>query len=664
MKKFVKVSVVALSILVSSLGLSYYHNANVSEVYAVESTTTTEAETVDLSAKARVYTADELSADYTTSSTITLANNATKSSNSSVKVSGNTVTITESGTYVLSGTLTNGQVIVDVEDDAKVQLVLNGVTITNETASPIFVKSAKDYAMITLAEGTTNPLTDGDTYTAPATEADEELDATIYSKDDLVINGTGTLTVNANYNDAIKSNDDLHIVSGVYNVTSKNDAFYGKDAITIDGGTFNVKTSEGAEAAVMQTNEMGGGMGHGMMPTDSTGTTTTTGMTLPEMPEGMTPPDFANGQMPTLSEGMTPPTGEMPQGGGMRGNANNTQVDATASVSVTNKDTQKASNTTTTTGTTTTTEATTEESTESNKGFKSKGEIVINDGTFTMDTYDDSFNANTFLEINDGTFDIKSGNDGIKADYILSINGGDINISYCYEGIESQELNFNGGNITILATDDGINASRADGTESMMNPNGSTTEPGEGDPIINFNGSNVNVYGKGDSVDSNGGITVNDGNLVVQGVNNGGDLALDCDMALKINGGNLLVVGGVATVSTASTQNVVSTNVTTSIATGDTVKVTDASGNVLFQTVAKLNATAVTFSSSGIKKGATYTVTSGTASNKTTVTTDSSSTVTNKATGGMQGQGGNRGQMGNKTGTTTATTATTSTTTK
>lgn len=148
-----------------------------------------------------------------------------------------TVTIDRGGVYVLSGTY-SGQIIVDVEKTEKVQLVLNGVQITGPAnAAAIYVKSA-DKVAITLPGGTTNTIND----TADGS-GETETNACIYSKDDLSINGLGSLTVTANYNNGIYSKNDLKFVSGNITVTAKNNAIKGKGSVLVNSGVINV-TSE------------------------------------------------------------------------------------------------------------------------------------------------------------------------------------------------------------------------------------------------------------------------------------------------------------------------------------------------------------------------------------------------------------------------------------
>lgn len=149
-------------------------------------------------------------------------------------VDGTTVTITEKGTYIVSGTLADGQIVVDLTADQNVQLVLDNADITCSDGSAIVVWNAKNL-YLTLAEGSSNTVTDG------AMHADEdEANAAIYSKSDLILNGTGSLTVNANYKDGITSKDDLQIIEGTITVNAVDDAIIGKDSISVKDGTINL----------------------------------------------------------------------------------------------------------------------------------------------------------------------------------------------------------------------------------------------------------------------------------------------------------------------------------------------------------------------------------------------------------------------------------------
>ena len=165
---------------------------------------------------------------------ITLNGSSVSCSSSSVAINGSEISISSGGSYVINGTLDDGRIIVDA-DNAKVHLILNGVSIHSETNAAIYVKSA-DKTTITLADGTDNTLSDSSNYTYDDTDK-EEPDAVLFSKDDLSINGNGSLNIEASFNNGITCKNDLKIISGTINVTAKNNAIKGKDSLSITGGT-------------------------------------------------------------------------------------------------------------------------------------------------------------------------------------------------------------------------------------------------------------------------------------------------------------------------------------------------------------------------------------------------------------------------------------------
>lgn len=179
---------------------------------------------------------------------ITLADNASSAetyaheSASGVSISGNDVTITQAGTYVLKGSLTDGCVFVNIDKEEKCQLVLNGASISNSDGPCVYVMAANK-TFITLADGTQNTLVDGADYVL---DEEEEPTATIFSKDDLTLNGTGALNITGNYRHAVRSKDDLVITGGTYVISAVEDALNGKDCLKICGGTFDITCGEDA----------------------------------------------------------------------------------------------------------------------------------------------------------------------------------------------------------------------------------------------------------------------------------------------------------------------------------------------------------------------------------------------------------------------------------
>ena len=206
----------------------------------------------------------DTSYDESTASKIELAGSSANVSGDGVTVSGSTVTITKSGTYVISGQSDGVQIKVEADKSADVHLVLKGVTMTNTNAA-ISATSA-GHVYLTLAEGTTNSLSDS------SSNSDEKADAALFSKVDLTINGKGTLNVEGKKNNGIKANDTLHISGGTYNITAVGDAFNVNDELNItgtagddgihasgdlviDSGTYTVKNStEGLEGKSITIN--------------------------------------------------------------------------------------------------------------------------------------------------------------------------------------------------------------------------------------------------------------------------------------------------------------------------------------------------------------------------------------------------------------------------
>lgn len=157
------------------------------------------------------------------------------------KVDGNVLKIKEAGVYELSGTLSNGQIVVNAGEESTVCLILNGVNVHNENQSALVCKKTGK-VIVTLAAGTENVFSDGTGYMFEDEET--EPDATIFSKVDLIINGSGALTVNAAYKDAIKCKDALYMDGGVYRITAREDGIVGKDLLYVKSGDFTV-TCEG-----------------------------------------------------------------------------------------------------------------------------------------------------------------------------------------------------------------------------------------------------------------------------------------------------------------------------------------------------------------------------------------------------------------------------------
>lgn len=199
----------------------------------------------------------------------TMANNTTDDTNAvsismegdtivanadNVNISDSVVTITEGGTYILSGTLNDGNVIVDAGSEEEVQLIFHGVSINSGTFAPVYIRQA-DKVIITLEEGTDNVLTNGGTY---AQIDDNNVDAVIFSKDDLSFEGTGSLRISSSTEHGIVGKDDITITDGTIEIHTPDTAIRAKDNISVSGGTFELVTeSDGLHAENNEDDSLG-----------------------------------------------------------------------------------------------------------------------------------------------------------------------------------------------------------------------------------------------------------------------------------------------------------------------------------------------------------------------------------------------------------------------
>lgn len=357
--------------------------------------------------------------DDSSASHITLGSQISSDS-SSVEISGSTVTITKAGTYVISGNVTEGNIIVNTTDKGTVRLILNNASISNTTTAPIKVLDAKK-VILTLADNTTNTITD-----SSRLSTEEDYSAAIYSKEDLIINGNGTLNVNAGYRNGIKSTDDCIIVSGTLNITSTEDGIIGKDLCGIVAGDININAGSDGVKSTYDTD-------------------TTKGNVIIE---------GGNITIKASNDGIQAENILVINDGTINIKTNNGAADTTQT-HIDNMDMGRGgfgfnNNKTTTT---------TDDTSESRKGIKAGNMLIINDGDITIDSDDDSVHCNSVIYIYGGTINAATGDDGVHADDLLTVNGGTINITQCYEGLEADDIVINDGDISVVSSDDGINSS-------------------------------------------------------------------------------------------------------------------------------------------------------------------------------------------------------------
>lgn len=194
------------------------------------------------------YSQEELNGEWTDyTAKITLDDTKTTIEGKGVTNSGNTIIIQSAGTYYITGSISDGNILIQAGKDDDVQLVLDNVAITSTTTAPINGVTANKLTM-TLAEGSVNTVTDSSSYTTFTDQESLEPDGAIFTKTDLVINGTGKLIVNANYSDGIVSKDGLKIVNSNIEIYSE-DSISSKGLkagteLTIDSGTIQIVSTE------------------------------------------------------------------------------------------------------------------------------------------------------------------------------------------------------------------------------------------------------------------------------------------------------------------------------------------------------------------------------------------------------------------------------------
>ena len=189
-----------------------------------------------------MFTKRDLAGTYEESETvkITLSGKTAICESSNVQIENGVVTIKAAGVYVLSGTLTDGTIVVDAGDDDKVQLVLDGASITAVDYATVYAKNA-DRVFVTLAEGTENSLIVSDDYVQTD---DNNVDAVIFAKCDLTLGGGGSLSVKDTVGHGIVSKDDLVVTGGTYTIESQDHCLNGKDSVRIADGTFTLTCDE------------------------------------------------------------------------------------------------------------------------------------------------------------------------------------------------------------------------------------------------------------------------------------------------------------------------------------------------------------------------------------------------------------------------------------
>lgn len=416
---------------------------------------------------------------------ISLSDSGISIEGTGAEAEGSVVTITSAGIYAVSGFLEDGRIIVNAPKE-DVTVSLNGADITCSYGSPLYIYKAGT-ATVHLAEGTENSLTDGSEYTFAdeySSAADEEPNACLYSKADLVIEGAGTLTVTANCDNGITGKDTLQIYDSTVFVQAVNNGINGKDSNTIDSASVTVVC--GGDA-IRSTNDTDGTLGWVSV------SASTLNLTAGE-----------DGIQAETTLAMSEGSYTITSGGG-------SSVRPSDDISA--------------------------------KDLKAGTALTLTGGTYTLDCSDDAVHSNGDVTVSGGVYTVSTGDDAFHADEALDVSGGEINILSSYEGLEGTAVTVSGGTIYVISSDDGLNAAGgADGSGFGGFGHGNSFG-GNSDSRIEISGGYLVVNAGGDGLDSNGNTAMSGGTVIVSSTGQG-DGALDYDGSFTLSGGTFLSIDG------------------------------------------------------------------------------------------------------------------------
>jgi lipopolysaccharide export system protein LptA len=442
---------------------------------------------------------------------IELLGNSITVDGSGATADGSLLTITSAGTYSIGGTLSDGQIVVDTDDEDTVTLILNGVDITCSDNAAIYVASAEE-TVITLADDTQNYLTDGELYDNGGAE---EPDAAVFSKDDLTINGNGSLTVHANFNHGIASKDDLTITGGNITVSAVNDGIRGRDSVVIEDGSVTV--SAGGDGIQSNNDE------------DPTkGYVTISGGTI---------------NITAVGDGVQAETTLLITGGSITAFVGGGSSSSSAS----------------------------------GKGIKAGVGITIDGGVIDVDSSDDAIHCGGNVTITDGSLTLATADDAIHSDTEVAITGGDISITTCYEGIDGVAITIDDATIDLVSSNDGISAASADGVSStvaiyggaitinaaadgieaeanvlitagditVITGGGSTHTVGDdesakaikSDAVLTIEGGTFTIDTADDAIHANGSVTIGGGSFTIAAADDG----IHADTTVTIGGATIVI---------------------------------------------------------------------------------------------------------------------------
>ena len=553
--------------------------SNVTQTQTVSTISGTELATLKTSEEAseELFSSRDMEVGYDESECVKISLKGTSGScdSDTVNIADGTITITEEGTYILSGTMTEGMIIVDAEDSDKVQLVLDNANITCATSAAIYVKNA-DKVFITTSAGSENTLTNGGEYEAID---DNNIDGVIFSKADLTLNGQGTLNIKANAGHGIVSKDDLVLTSGTYQINAEKHGLQGKDCLSIADGTYTIECGEDGLHTGGNLDIVNGTFqiksGDDGMHADAALTIYDGKIDITESYEGIEGKtiDIIDGDISVVSSD-----------DGLNATLGSTDAaDASGNATVGSTDAADASGNKT-----------------SMEGQK------LADGQ-TPPEMPEGVDGQTPPEKPEGT-------DGQTPPTTPEGIDGQTQPTKP-EGADGQ---------TQPEKPEGVDGDSGNGGPGNGdNPMGNSGAPGQAEEgvYLRIAGGTLHVNASGDGLDSNGNLYITGGEVYVSGPTNDGNSAIDYDGNASITGGILVAAGssGMAqNLGEDSTQGVMMTGVDSGEA-GSTITLEDSEGNELVSWQPDKVYTCVIISTPEIEKGGTYTLKTGDAEKEVTM---------------------------------------------
>jgi len=509
---------------------------------------------------------------------IKLSGNEGTISDTTRGTSGSEVTITSKGIYKVTGSSENVSIVInDTTESGNIYLILDSVSMTNTKAPCINVKSCDK--LIIQCTGSSSL-----TYNNSDSSAKE--DGAVYAKDDVTINGSGSLNINSSLH-AIVCKKDLKITGSTLTTEASSIGIKAGNSLRIGGGTINITS---AHDGIKLENDDNDSYFY-FEKADMTVTSGYDGISVKASDDNK---EFSG--YVTLNSGKLKITTASGSGSSSSKNSSTSQ-----------------------------------------KGIKTDGNITVAGTELEISSADDAIHGNAGITINSGTLELSSSDDGITASGDLTINGGTVNVTKSYEGIEGANITINDGTVSIKSSDDGINTSGGSDSTQSNDDKWNTSDNSK----LTINGGKVYVNADGDGLDSNGSIYITGGTVIVEGPTSNNNGAIDkgdgSGATASITGGTVLALGssGMAVNFDSGTQ--CSALVDLSGTSGTEISVDDGSG---FTYTATKDFQCVVYSSPSLSQGNSYTIKAG----NSTATMDFTSSLyySNVSTmgGGMGGPGG------------------------